>query len=97
MKTVIWTDARGFKHRSLVRNGDPDTAAPMGLRQDPPDLHQLDWDEIARDMHNAFVELGVVTWADLQRPGVDLRRVILGATQRRIQSLFRDREVEDND
>ena len=95
MRTVLWTDARGYRHRGMVRNNDPDSAAPLGIRQDPPDLEQLDWEEIKRDMHNAMVDAGIVTWADLQNK--DLRRVILGATQRRIQSLFRNREVENDE
>lgn len=97
MRTVIWTDRNGYKHRSMVRESDPDSAAPMGLRQDPPDIGGVDWEEVKREIHNAFVDAGTVTFADLQRPGVDLRRIILGATQRRIQSLFRHRESDNDD
>lgn len=66
MRTVEWTDKNGYRHRSLVRDTDPDSAAPNGIQQDPPDLALLDWTGIQRDMHNAMVEREVSTWGDLQ-------------------------------
>ena len=66
MREVEWTDKDGFRHRSLVRDTDPDSAAPSGILKDPPDLDGLDWTGIQRDMHNAMVERGVSTWTDLQ-------------------------------
>ena len=45
MRYVIWEDRGGFKHRSAVKNGDPDSAAPGGIPADPPDLSRFDPDE----------------------------------------------------
>ena len=42
MREVEWTDKDGFRHRSLVRDTDPDSAAPSGILKDPPDLDGLD-------------------------------------------------------
>jgi hypothetical protein len=90
MRIVTWTDSKGFKHRSSVRNTDPDNMAEMGVRQDPPDFHRIDWEDVIRDLHNACAEQGIVTWQEYQRH--DMRGIILGAIQRRIQTLFREVE-----
>lgn len=66
MRTVEWEDRNGYRHRSLVRDTDPDDAAPNGILQDPPDLSGLDWTGIQRDMHNAMIERDIATWVDLQ-------------------------------
>ncbi len=66
MREVQWTDRNGYKHRSLVRNTDPDSAAEHGVLQDPPDLSKLDWEGVVRDTHNALVERDISTWGDLQ-------------------------------
>ncbi len=88
MKEVVWEDSRGWKHRSLVREGlDP----ALGVSLDPPDLNRLDWEGVKRDLHNFLVESGVKSWREMQQ--TDTRGLILGAVRRRLQSLFR--EVED--
>ena len=56
MREVEWKDRHGYRHRSLVRDTDPDSAAENGIRQDPPDLDLLDWEGIKRDIHNAMIE-----------------------------------------
>ena len=95
MRQVIWADKDGFKHRSLVRDSDPDDAAAGGILQDPPDLSRLDWLGVQRDMHNAFIDHGIATWADLQRKQM-LPGIITSAVKRRVIALFREKtEVED--
>ena len=66
MRTVEWTDRHGYRHRSLVRDTDPDSAAENGVLQDPPDLNLLDWEGIMRDTHNALIERQVTNWGDMQ-------------------------------
>ena len=92
MRSVVWTDRSGYKHRSWVRDGDPDYMAEQGVRQDPPSLDELDWEGVKRDLHNALVEAGIITWLDVQRG--DVRALILKAMHRRLQALYR--EVTDN-
>ena len=92
MRSVVWTDANGLKHRSIIRDSDQDAAAPMGIRQDPPDLHRMDWEGVIRDLHNSLVDAGVTTWAEYQRQNI--RGMILGAVQRRLQSLYREVDNE---
>jgi hypothetical protein len=66
MKTVTWQDTKGWLHKSLIRDTDPDTAAPQGIPQDPPDINKLDWEAIKRDLHNELVNRQLLTQADLQ-------------------------------
>lgn len=94
MRTVTWTDDRnGYMHRSLVRDQDPDDAAPRGILQDPPSMEALDWESIKRDLHNALVGAGLCSWRDVQGQGGDrLRGAILAAMKRRLIVLYREAE-----
>jgi hypothetical protein len=92
MREVTWEDKDGWKHRSLVRDSDPDTAAPEGIPKDPPDLRGLDWEGIMRDIHNRLVELDVCTWADWQRNQNALHSAVSSPLKRRIVMLLRQEE-----
>ncbi|RPJ40039.1 MAG: hypothetical protein EHM35_00085 [Planctomycetaceae bacterium] len=94
MRTVTWTDRNGCKHRSLVRDTDPDDAAPQGILQDPPDLERMDWDAVKRDLHNALVDAGLYSWREVQGQGDGLRGALLSATRKRLIALYRE---VDND
>jgi hypothetical protein len=61
MKIVIWKDKHGYKHRSLLRDTDRDDQAAYGVPQDPPDLNQIDWEEVKKEIHNHLVEKGLIT------------------------------------
>ena len=91
MKVVVWKDERGLKHRSMLRDSDPDSAAEMGILMDPPDLEQLDWDGVRKDIHNALVEREIVTWRDLQKSQAT-RGIILAAMKSRLINLFKGAE-----
>lgn len=94
MRIVTWTDKHGYKHRSLVRDADPDDAAPMGIRQDPPNLEQMDWEGVKRDLHNTLVDMGLFSWREVQqRQG--LPGAILGAMRTRLITLYREAERDE--
>jgi len=97
MKAVTWTDKNGYKHRSLVRDSDPDDAAEQGILQDPPNLEELDWEGVKRDLHNALVDTGLYSWRDVQQKQ-GLRGPILSAIKRRLINLYREvyREAQHN-
>lgn len=90
MRLVEWTDRHGYKHKSLILDSDPDYKAPEGVLQDPPDVRQLDWDEIQRDLHNALVERGLLTWTDVQREQNGLSGAISAVMKNRIVRLYRE-------
>jgi len=94
MKIVVWMDKDGFKRRSLLRDCDSDSDAPGGVPQNPPDLRALDYEGIARDLNNYFVDQGVASWSDLQQSR-SLRAGIMFAMKRRVVSAFRELEVDD--
>lgn len=94
MKLVQWTDKDGFRRQSLIRNSDPDSAAPNGIPQDPPDLGQLDWPAITKEMHNLFIDRGLITWRDVQASHNGVSAVIQTVLKRRIVELFKQQEAE---
>lgn len=66
MKIVTYLDERGYMRSAMLRDNDPDHAAPAGIPLNPPDLDQIDWDEVKRELHNLLVERGLYTWHDVQ-------------------------------
>ncbi len=94
MRTVEWTDKRGWKHRSLVRDRDPDSAAPQGVPQDPPDLDLVDWDEIKRDIYNQLLERGLIDYQEVQRQQNSVTNIITSAIRKRIIALYKFNKEE---
>ena len=95
MRVVTWTDRNGYKHRSLVRDTDPDEAAPQGVLQDPPNLDELDWEAVKRDLHNGLVDAGLYSWRDVQRIQVGLRGAILSAVRKKLIYLYREADKHE--
>jgi hypothetical protein len=96
MRQVIWTDKNGYKHRSLLRDQDPDDMASQGILQDPPSLEGMDWEAVKRDLHNTLVSAGLCSWRDVQARGASdgLRGAILAAMKNKLIALYRE---VDND
>lgn len=94
MRLVKWTDKNGYRRQSLLRDGDPDSEAQSGIPQDPPDLSQLDWAAIAKEMHNLFIDRGLITWNDVQASHNGVSAVIQTVLKRRIVELFKLQEAE---
>lgn len=94
MKLVKYTDARGYNYLSLIRDGDPDEAAPQGILQGPPPLDELDWEAVKRDLHNQLTEMGLFSWKDLQEKK-GLRGAILSALRKRLVYLYREAEKDE--
>lgn len=89
MKLVKWEDGNGYLRQSYVMEGDPDSAAPKGLPHEPPDLSEINWDEVQRDLHNALLEQGLTTWQDVQAQQNTLGPMIVSALKKRIIALYR--------
>lgn len=90
MKIVKWTDGRGYIHQSRLRDIDPDTEARNGIPHDPPDLDLIDWDVLKRDLHNALVEKGLITWEDVQQQQNGVSSTAMRVFKRHIIRLYRD-------
>jgi hypothetical protein len=55
---------------------------------DPPDVEQIDWEAVKRDLHNALLEAGLVTIEDVSHQQVGVTSVILGVMRRRVVALY---------
>ncbi len=94
MRVITWEDRNGYKRASLVRNSDPDSMGPQGVPLEPPDLADLDWDGVGKDIHNALVSQGLFTWEDVQRKQGPLLSIATRAVKRRLVVLFRQQQAE---
>lgn len=62
-----------------------------GVPLEPPDLDQLDWATIKRDLHNALFDRGLVTWQDVQRSQNGVTTAILATVRRKLIVLYKVR------
>lgn len=95
MKIVEFTDNNGFNHKSLIR--DTDTDPSIGLINDPPDLRMLDWESIAKNIHNALVERGLLTIKDIQIRQTEFNQIILARVGKQIFKLYQEQNGDHND
>lgn len=94
MRTVVWTDDSGYKHRSLVRDIDPNSAAEMGIPLDPPDLSQLDWEEIQREIHNRLVDSELSNYRAVLLAQNSIGNAVRRVLTRKILELYRQSEAK---
>lgn len=92
MRLVQWTDSEGYHHLSYVRDNDPDELAPQGVPCDPPDLEQLDWDQIKRDVHNLLVSNRLVDWESVKRAQNGVTSVVNATLRRELLMLYRQND-----
>jgi hypothetical protein len=95
MKLVTWTDDNGYRRRAYIRNGDNEDHAPtLGVPADVPDLSNLDWESVQRDLHNLFTDRGYITWADVQLSQTGINTAVQSVLVRRIVQLYRQQETQ---
>ena len=91
MRFVVWEDEQGLRHRSVIRDDDPDELAKKCIPQDPPLIHDLDWDEIKRDLHNALVDRGLFDYNDLVHSQNGVTGAIMSVLRSRTIALYKQR------
>ncbi len=96
MRIVVTTDRTGRKHRFAVPEHLPDEQAQYGLKLDPPNLDNLDWEGLKIDIHNALIDLGIANWHDWQKQQAKLQGAILRPLLRRLIVHLRSTEEEQN-
>ena len=89
MRVVTWTDKDGLKHRSLIRDEDPDHLASSGIPLDPPDLTALDWEGLGRELYNVLAERGLSTWQDVLEHQNEITSSIISVFKRPILALYK--------
>ena len=83
---------RGREYLSTIR--DIDTDASIGILEGPPDLEQLDWDEIKTRIHNLLLKKRLFSLDDIQRRQSDLEWAVYSAV---IKSIFKLYQTNNND
>jgi hypothetical protein len=66
MKKVTWTSPDGYIRSAMLRDDDPDETANMGIPCDPPDINNLDWEAVKRDLHNVLAKRNLIEMADIR-------------------------------
>lgn len=89
MRLVLWTDEAGYRHRSWLRDDDPDSLASSGVPCDPPDVKLLDMEVVRQRLHNALVDAELLDWPAVQASGQGLSAAILGALRPQMIDLYR--------
>ena len=89
MKYVTYTDKDGYKRRSLIKDTDGDDKAQYGIPAGPPDLRQLDYVRLMRDMSNALADSEIWNLQDLQRSQIGVT-VATNVIKRALIMLYRE-------
>jgi hypothetical protein len=92
MRLVSWEDERGYVMQSYLPDDASDDMAKQGIPHNPPDLSEIDWMDVERELHNALVAQGLITWADVQQQQTTLVPVIVSTIKRRLLALYRKKE-----
>jgi hypothetical protein len=92
MRLVIWEDKKGWKRQNYIPDDAPDSMAPSGIAHNPPDLSEMDWEEVERDLNNALIAQGLITWQDVQKQQNTLLPIVTSVMKRRLQALYRKKE-----
>lgn len=87
MKLVKYTDADGYNRQSLVRNAGDDPE--QGIPQDPPDLSQIDWQGVQRDLHNELVTRELITFRNVSKSPGGLGAAVVTVLKNRLVHLYR--------
>lgn len=92
MRLVKFYDDDGYLRQVHARNSDTDEEArETGIAHNPPDLSQIDWKEVERELNNLLVERGLITWIDVQKGGDSLTSAIKTVMKRKIIALYRQK------
>jgi hypothetical protein len=89
MRYVISTDEKGYKRRFLVRDQDGDENAASGIPSGPPDLHDLDWDAILKEINNTLADQSLFSWSDINSSTIGLG-IISAVLKRYIAALYKE-------
>jgi hypothetical protein len=90
MKIMNYSDNNGYHYKSLVRDGDFDPS--IGILQAPPDLRQLDWEMIVRNIHNELLARGLITLQDVQIRNIEFNQLIMAKVVKPIYALYQQQE-----
>jgi hypothetical protein len=94
LRLVQWNDPKGnVKRWSWIRNEDPDEFAPSGIPVTAPDLSDLDWESMRREMQDALESHNLFSWQDVQKSGLGFSPC-LTILKRYLHQLYRTKEIK---
>lgn len=64
MKIVKYSDSARFLRAAYVKDTDAPSAGPRGIPAGPQ-LEDLDWDELKREINNILIGADLLTWDDV--------------------------------
>ena len=91
LEKVIFEDEQGFKHVEMRQKG-----SPYGIPCDDPPVMNLDWNDIARKIHNRLVELGILSWTDVQRMQNSVMSILNSEIRKPLLEAYKLKEREVN-
>ena len=93
MKLVITKDDKGYLHRMWITEDMDEKDAYMGLLDDPPNLDELDWEQIKRELHNLLVKRAIIS-IDSPVELQNLSNTIVSVVQPKIVALLRQKKAK---
>lgn len=95
MKRVKYTDDKGFRRCSLLRDNDDERNVKAGLPLEPPPIELLLAD-IEKALHNELVERDLYSWGDVVASQNQLSAAIIASIRPILQNAFRQKEYNNN-
>ena len=89
MRAIIYEDRNGYLRRTLVKDNDGDEMAEFGVPAGPPDVEQLDWEGIKREINNVLVQEGLIDWMEVNKSNIGLR-VATNILARHLNNIYQE-------
>lgn len=88
MKRVVWMSTDGYKHCAVIPDNEPVYNYSMGIPCDPPDINQINWEAVKRELHNLLVERELIVMADVNRKPENLKSAANAVLYKRLVALY---------
>jgi len=94
MKAVVYKDENGWLRRSLVLDTMSALEGQKGVPDNPPDIAELDWNEIAKELNNLLIERNLISVKDLRGQGINhLHNAVQVVVTKKIVELYKSKEA----
>lgn len=69
MKVVTYEDEDGWLRQSMIKDNMHISEGPKGIPNNPPDISQLDWTQIQKELNRLMIKRKLISMKDLQGGG----------------------------
>lgn len=92
MKPVIYTDRDGWRRRVLVKDEDGEEMAEYGLPAGPPNVDDIDWEWMKRELNNYLVDHDILDYSTLMsKRGLEY---VANLAKRTVADVFRRKATD---